>query len=129
MNYNKVILFGRLTRDPELRETGTGTAVTDFGLAVTRVWKNQTGEQQEETLFVDIVAWGAQAKVIHGSVRKGHRLHIDGRLKQEKWTNSEGQPRQRIRVHMENFQFIEPKGAAGSVDGNAANDDEADVPF
>jgi len=124
MNYNKVILLGRLTRDPELRKTTGGTSVTDFGLAVTRVWKNQGGEQQEETLFVDIVAWGAQAELIHGSVKKGHRLHVEGRLKLETW-EKDGEKRSRIRVHMEGFQFIEPKG--GPPKAKPADDD--DVPF
>ena len=128
MNYNKVILFGRLTRDPELRKTSNGTSVTDFGLAVTRVWKNKDGEQQEETLFVDIVAWGAQAELIHGSVKKGHRLHVDGRLKLETWKTPEGDPRSRIRVHMESFQFIEPKGTGASSNRSASASDE-DVPF
>jgi len=127
MNFNKVILLGRLTRDPELRQTTGGTSVTDFGLASTRVWKNKDREQQEETLFVDVVAWGAQAELIHGSVKKGHRLMIEGRLKLETWESKEGEKRSRIRVHMEGFQFIEPKGTGGKP--AAPKDDDEDVPF
>jgi single-strand DNA-binding protein len=126
MNYNKVIMLGRLTRDPVLRQTNSGTSVTDFGLASTRVWKNQDGVQSEETCFVDVVAWGAQAELIHGSVKKGHRLHIEGRLKLEQWESKEGEKRSRLRIHMEGFQFIEPKGGT-SKPAEPKSDD--DVPF
>jgi single-strand DNA-binding protein len=128
MNFNKVILLGRLTRDPSLRETGKGTPVADFGLAVTRVWRNKDGDQQEEVLFIDVVAWGAQAKLIHDNVRKGQRLHIEGRLKLEEWESDAGKQR-RIRVHMEQFQFIEPKRETVDAGATSDNDDDEDVPF
>jgi len=130
MNFNKVIMLGRLTRDPALRETKTGTTVADFGMASTRIWKDKGGNKQEETLFIDVVAWGAQADLIGDSVKKGHRLHIEGRLKLETWDSKEGEKRSRIRIHMEGFQFIEPKGGiAKAAISNRSEEDNPVVPF
>ena len=135
-NVNKVFLLGRMTRDPELRFTNGGTEVTDFGLAVKRVWKTQDQENQEETTFVDIVAWGRQAKLIADHFSKGQRIFVEGRLKLETWESKEGEKRSKLRIHVENFQFIEKKSdsdaepakaTAGATAGGSDDDDV--VPF
>jgi single stranded DNA-binding protein len=84
-SYNKVILMGNLTRDPELRYTPKGTAVAKIGLAVNRQWKSESGEQKEEVTFIDIEAWGRQAEVISQYMKKGSPLFIEGRLKLDSW--------------------------------------------
>src|SRR3989442_2776129 len=84
-NFNKVILAGNLTRDPELRYTPKGTAVARLGMAVNRTWKNETGETKEEVTFVDIDAWCRQAEVISQYDKKGRPLLVEGRLKLNQW--------------------------------------------
>ncbi len=100
-NVNKVILIGNLTRDPELRYTPSGTAVCDLGLAVNRKYKDQ-----EETTFVDLVVWARQAEVISEYCKKGHPLFVEGRLTFDSWEGKDGQKRSKLRVTVENFQFL-----------------------
>jgi single-strand DNA-binding protein len=127
-NVNKVMLLGRLTHDPEMRRTNSGTEVTDFSLATKRVWKNQNGDTQEETTFVDAVAWGRQADLIASRFSKGQRIFIEGRLKLEKW-ETDGEKRSKLRVHVENFQFIERKGEGAAVTTGAGSESDDDAPF
>ena len=84
-NFNKVILAGNLTRDPELRYTPKGTAVVKFGMAINRTWKSETGESKEEVTFVDVDAWGRQAEVIAQYMRKGRPILVEGRLQLDSW--------------------------------------------
>lgn len=106
-SYNKVILLGNLTRDPELRYTPKGTASARLGMAVNRSYKTETGETREEVTFVDIDAWGKQAELIAQYLRKGNPLFVEGRLKLDQWDDkTSGQKRSAIRVVMENFQFV-----------------------
>ncbi|MFO1460600.1 MAG: single-stranded DNA-binding protein [Verrucomicrobiota bacterium] len=106
-SYNKVILLGNLTRDPELRYTPKGTASARLGLAVNRSYKTDSGETREEVTFVDIDAWGKQAELIAQYLRKGNPLFVEGRLKLDQWDDkTSGQKRSAIRVVMENFQFL-----------------------
>src|SRR6202167_26106 len=84
-SFNKVILAGNLTRDPELRYTPKGTAVAQFTLAINRTWKSETGESKEEVSFIDVEAWGRQGEVIAQYMRKGRPLLVEGRLKQDSW--------------------------------------------
>jgi single-strand DNA-binding protein len=84
-NFNKVILAGNLTRDPELRYTPKGTAIAKLGMAVNRTWKTETGENKEEVTFVDIDAFGRQAEVIGQYMKKGRPLLVEGRLKLDTW--------------------------------------------
>ena len=84
-NFNKVILAGNLTRDPELRYTPKGMAIAHLGMAVNRTWKTETGESKEEATFVDIDAFGRQAEVIAQYVKKGRPLLVEGRLKLDQW--------------------------------------------
>ena len=105
-NLNKVFLIGNLTRDPELRYTPNGTAVTEFGMAMNRNWTSQSGEKKEDTCFVDLQAWGRGAEVISEYCRKGRALFVEGRLSYDSWEGRDGQRRSRLRVTVENFQFL-----------------------
>ena len=116
-NYNKVMLMGNLTRDPELRYTPSGTPIASFGLAVNRRFKRQDGEQVEETCFVDITAFGRQAEVVSEYLSKGRPLFVEGRLHQESWEAQDGQKRTKLSVTLENFQFLGSRGQDGGESG------------
>ncbi|MBU6408772.1 MAG: single-stranded DNA-binding protein [Verrucomicrobia bacterium] len=111
-SFNKVILMGNLTRDPELRYTPKGTAIARIGLAVNRSWKTDTGESREETTFVDIDAWSQQAETIAKHLRKGSALLVEGRLRLDQWDDKQtGQKRSKLVVVCENFRFVGPAPA------------------
>ena len=113
-SYNKVILLGNLTRDPELRYTPKGTAVARLGLAVNRSYKSETGETKEEVTFLDVDAWGKQAELIAQYLRKGNPLFVEGRLRLDQWDDKQtGQKRSSLKVVMENFQFIGGRAEGG----------------
>lgn len=105
-NFNKVILAGNLTRDPELSYTSSSTAICKFGMAINRHWKGQDGEKREETCFVDLTAFGRQAETLNQYVKKGNPLLIEGRLHYGQWTNQEGQKRSKLDVIIDTFQFL-----------------------
>jgi single-strand DNA-binding protein len=113
-NFNKVLLMGNLTRDPEVRYTPKGTAIATIGLAVNRVWTTESGEKKEEVTFVDVDVWGRQAETIGQYMAKGRPIFIEGRLKLDQWDDKEsGQKRSKLKVVCESFQFIgAPKGGA-----------------
>ncbi|MBK1879788.1 single-stranded DNA-binding protein [Pelagicoccus mobilis] len=118
-NFNRVILLGNLTRDPELRTTPKGTSVCQFGMAVNRVFRNGD-DTQEETTFVDLEAWGKQAEIISKYVQKGNPLFIEGRLKFDSWESKEGEKRSKLKVIVENMQLMGSRGdnAGGQGGGN-----------
>jgi single-strand DNA-binding protein len=110
-NFNKVILAGNLTRDPELRYTPKGTAIAKFGLAINRTWKNEAGENKEEVCFVDVDAFSRQAEVIAQYMRKGKPILLEGRLKLDTWEDKNTHQKQsKLKVHLEAFSFIDTKG-------------------
>jgi len=104
--FNKVLLLGNLTRDPQLSYTPNQTAVVDFGLATNRRWTGQDGTQREETCFVDCRAFGRQAETINKYLTKGRLVFVEGRLTFESWTAQDGTKRSRHRVTVVNFQFL-----------------------
>ncbi len=109
-NLNKVMLIGRLTRDPETRALPSGNSVVQFGLAVNRVYNNrQSGEKVEETAFIDCEAWGRTGETIARYMKKGRQLFVEGRLKFDSWER-DGQRRSKLSVVAENFQFIDSQG-------------------
>jgi len=114
-NFNKVILAGNLTRDPELRYTPKGTAVARITLAVNRTWKGENGESKEEVSFVDVDIWGRQAEVISQYMKKGRPLLVEGRLKQDTWEDKNTKQKQsKLKVVLESFSFIDSnRGDAG----------------
>lgn len=116
--FNKVILMGNLTRDPETRTTPNGQSVTSFTIAVTRTWRNANGENQDSTSFIDCVAWGKPGEIIAQYVSKGRPLLVSGRLEQRSWEDKEsGQKRSKIEVNVEDFNFIDSRGGDGANEG------------
>jgi len=113
-NYNKVILVGNLTRDPQLTMLPSQTAACEIGLAVNRRWKGQDGQQREETCFVDCRAYGRQAEILNQYLRKGNPILIEGRLHFSQWEGKDGQKRSKLRVVIERFQFLGGGGGAGA---------------
>lgn len=105
-NYNKVILVGNLTRDPQLSYLPSQTPVVEFGLAINRKWKSATGEQREDTCFIDCRSYGKGAEVINKYVRKGGQLLVEGRLQLDTWEGKDGQKHSKHRVFVENFQLM-----------------------
>ena len=114
---NKIILMGRLTRDPELRRTQSGTAVTSFSLAVDRDFKSQSGEK--ETDFIDIVAWRNTAEFVSKYFTKGRMAVVEGRLQIRDWTDRDGGKRRSAEVIAENVYFGDSKREGGSDFGSA----------
>ncbi len=114
-SFNKVILMGNLTRDPEVRYTPSGTAVTDIGLAVNRYWfDKQANERREETTFVDVTLWGRQAEVAGEYLAKGRPVLIEGRLHLDSWDDREtGQKRSKLKVVGETMQLLGSRGDGG----------------
>jgi len=119
-NFNKVILAGNLTRDPELRYTPKGMAIAKLGLAINRTWKNEAGETKEEATFVDVDAFGRTAEVIGQYLKKGRPILMEGRLRLDQWDDKQtGQKRSKLGVVLESFQFIDSgKGDGGPGDGS-----------
>ena len=113
-SFNKVILAGNLTRDPELRYTPKGTAIARIGLACNRKWKSETGEMKEEVTFVDVDAFGKQAETIGQYLKKGRPILIEGRLKFDQWEDKQsGQKKSKLGVVLESFQFLDSGGGRG----------------
>jgi single-strand DNA-binding protein len=146
-SFNKVILVGNLTRDPELRYTPKGTAIAKIGLAVNRVWKNESGETKEEVTFVDVDVFGRTAENVGQYMRKGSPILIEGRLRLDTWEDKQtNQKRSKLGVVAETVQFLssgrneggstervsrpaasKPPESSSDVDG--APPEEDDVPF
>lgn len=116
-NFNKVFLIGNLTRDPELKHTPSNQAVASIGLAVNRNFTTKDGEKREETTFVDCEAWGRQAEVMSQYLAKGRPVMIEGRLKLDQWQDKDGNNRSKLRVVVENFQFLGGRGEGGAGGG------------
>jgi single-strand DNA-binding protein len=106
-NLNRVLLIGNLTRDPELRYTPKGTAVTEIGLAVNRVYTGEDGERKEETTFVDVTLWARLAEIAGQYLKKGRPVFVEGRLQLDTWDDKQtGQKRSKLRVVAENIQLL-----------------------
>ena len=118
-SFNKVILVGNLTRDPELRYTPKGTAIAKIGLAVNRVWTNEAGEKKEEVTFVDVDVFGRTAENVGQYMRKGRPIMIEGRLKLDQWDDKQtGQKKSKLSVVAETVQFL--GSAQGGGEGGGA---------
>lgn len=138
---NKIVLMGRLTRDPELRRTGTGTPVANFTLAVDRDFKNQSGEK--ETDFIDVVAWRNTAEFATKFFSKGRMAVVEGRLQIREWTANDGSKRRNAEVLADNLYFGDSKkdggnhtapapvdyGFTGGSQFAELADDDGDLPF
>lgn len=126
MSYNKTILMGNLTRDPEIRSLPSGATVTNFGLAVNETWTDKaSGEKREEVCFVDVDAWGRQGEVVLEYFSKGKPILIEGKLKFRTWEADDGTKRSKHSVTMDRFSFVGSRN-----DSNGASSDEmGDIPF
>ncbi len=145
-SFNKVILLGNLTRDPEVRYTPKGSAVCDLGIAVNRAYTTDSGERREEVTFVDVVLWARLAEIAGEYLKKGRPVFIEGRLQMDTWDDKQtGQKRTRLRVVGETMQLLGGRpggtGGAGETTGEnrqtsappkpsaRAEPDEDEIPF
>lgn len=137
-HYNRVILIGNLTRDPELRYTPSNTAVTDFGLAVNRNYQDGDGEWKEETTYVDITVWGRQAENASQYLEKGNRVFLEGRLRLDQWETDDGENRSKHGVTAERISFLDNDGQSDGespddpddiLDDVDVDETEDDIPF
>ena len=121
-SFNKVILLGNLTRDPEVRYTPKGTAVAELGMAVNRVYTAENGEKREETTFVDVTLWGRTAEIAGEYLKKGRPVFIEGRLQLDSWEDkTSGQKRSKLKVVGEGLQLL---GARPSGSGSTGGEEE-----
>ena len=145
-SFNKVILVGNLTRDPEVRYTPKGTAVTDIGLAVNRVYTTDNNEKREEVTFVDVTLWGRTAEIAGEYLKKGRPCLIEGRLQMDTWDDKQsGQKRSKLKVIGEALQLLGSRPGGGEGGGEdrqsarsttappkaakSAEPDEDEIPF
>ena len=147
-SFNKVILMGNLTRDPEIRQAGSGVKVADLGVAVTETWRDKSGQTKEVTCFVDVVVWDKLAELCGQYLHKGRPILVEGRLQMDEWKNQQGEKRTKMRVRADTVKFLgspqqqktatadaapqqaadAPAGVAEAVGGDLAHDDEQ-LPF
>lgn len=120
---NQVTLLGRLTRDPELRQTPNGASVASFSMALNRSYKDSAGEWQEQTDFIDCVAWGPLAERLEKMVKRGQRLLVNGRLSQRTW-EQDGQKRSKVEVVINDMTLIEAAGDGGDSSFGGSSSDE-----
>jgi single-strand DNA-binding protein len=123
-SFNKVILLGNLTRDPEVRYTPKGSAVCDLGLAVNRQYTLDNGEKREEVTFVDVVLWARLAEIAGEYLKKGRPVFIEGRLQLDTWDDkTSGQKRSKLRVIGETMQLLGSRPGGSSGGGEAADEE------
>ena len=115
MNLNKVFIAGRLTADPDLRTTPSGTNVVSFSVATNRVWKDKNGERREETEFHNVVAWGRQAEIVNQFLKKGSLILVEGRLQTRSWEGKDGQARKTTEIVAERIQLGPKTGSTAPV--------------
>src|SRR5437588_2773035 len=124
-SFNKVILLGNLTRDPEVRYTPKGSAVCDLGIAVNRVYTTDSGEKREEVTFVDIVLWARLAEIAGEYLKKGRPVFIEGRLQLDTWDDKQsGQKRSKLRVIGETMQLLGSRSSGGGGGGGGGVDEQ-----
>lgn len=142
MNFNRVILAGNLTKKPELRRTQSDMAVVNIGLAVNRRWKSKDGQDQNEVCFVGADMFGPRAEALAQHFDKGDPILIEGRLVLDQWTGQDGTQHERLKVRIENWSFVAPRGS-GEANGrtqarspfadpepsSSAFADDGDIPF
>jgi single-strand DNA-binding protein len=112
---NRAQIVGNVTRDPEMRFTPNGRAVSSFGIATNRRWKNQDGSMQEDTQFHEIVAWGKLAEIVSQILKKGSKVYVEGRLQTRSWEGQDGAKRQKTEIVIDDFIALSPKGTISST--------------
>lgn len=130
-NFNRVILMGNLTRDPELRYIPNGSAVANLRMAINRTYKSQSGEQKEEVTYVGVVVWGKQAEACAEYLSKGSPVFVEGRLQSRQWETEDGQKRSVLEAVADRVQFLGRKREEGGGTEEAAAPSAADedIPF
>lgn len=126
MSFNKVILMGNLTRDPEVRELPGGGSVTTLGLAVNEKWTTKDGEKREDVCFVDVDAFGRQGEVVMEYFGKGKPILIEGKLRFRSWEDGDGNKRSKHSLVLDRFSFV---GSRDSSNGQLPDSTDNDVPF
>jgi single-strand DNA-binding protein len=121
-SYNRIVLVGNLTRDPQLSYTPSNTAVCKFGIATNRTWKDRDGNSREEVCFVDCTVFGRAGETFNQYMSKGRSVLVEGRLQFQQWTTPEGDKRSKHEVVVENFTFL------GGGRGGAGSGEEAGAP-
>lgn len=125
---NKVMLIGNLTRDPELRYTGKGTAVCSFGLATNRSWVTEQGEKKEDVSFHRIVAWDKLAEICSQLLFKGRRVYVEGRLQTRQWEDQTGNSRQTTEIVISEMMILDSRRSAEEEGEEASSPQEKTVP-
>ena len=115
-DFNRVLLMGRLTRDPDLRYTGSGSAVTDFNLAINRSYTTQDGQARRETTFVDVTVWRRLAEICGETLKKGSPVFVEGRLHLDTWKGPSGEKRNKLRVIAETIKFMDREDGKENMD-------------
>jgi single-strand DNA-binding protein len=131
MSVNKVILIGRLGRDPETRYTSSGQAVCNFTLATDETYRDRAGERQKRTEWHRIVVWAKQAEIAQQYLRKGSLIYLEGRIQTRQWDDREGQKRTSVEIVANRFQMLSPRGeaaAAGASAGAGSTDVDVHAP-
>ena len=126
--YNRVILAGNLTRDPQVRSLPNEKQVADFGLAINHRYKGSDGEMKEDVTFVDCEAWGRTAELVGQYLAKGRACLIEGRLKLDQWEDKDGQKRSKLKVVADSVQFLGSRAAKDGDESSSPNQDRANVP-
>lgn len=120
MSLNRAQIIGNLTRDPELRNTSTGQSVTNFSVATSSQWTDQSGQKQERTEYHSIVAWGKLAEICSQYLAKGRKVFVEGRLQTRDWETPDGQKRQRTEIIADNMIMLDKAPAGGGGYQNQA---------
>lgn len=119
MDLNRVMIIGRLTRDPELRNTPNGKAVATISLATNRTWADANGQKQKQTEFHNVVLWSKLAEIANQYLRKGAKVYMEGRLQTRDWTGQDGVKRYRTEIVGDNMIMLDSRTAGGPVSGMA----------
>ncbi|MCI0531927.1 MAG: single-stranded DNA-binding protein [candidate division Zixibacteria bacterium] len=131
---NKAILIGNLGKDPELRYTPSGQAVSTFSLATSRRWKDKEGQQKDQTDWHNLVAWGKQAEIAKEYLKKGSSIYVEGRIQYRSYDDKEGNKKYITEIVIQNFQMLGRKGSDGGSEGPVSADTQVpstdeDIPF
>ncbi len=127
VSFNKVLVVGNLTKDPELRYTPQGLAVTTLRIAVNTAFKDKTGENRKDTCFINVVAWGQMAEVCNQYLAKGRAVFVEGRLQSRSWQGSDGKTRNTIEIRASRVQFMPSGARQDSKDGDLGLEAENSV--
>lgn len=144
-SFNKVILMGNLTRDPEIKQSASGIKVADLGLAVTETWRDRNGQTKETTCFVDVVVWDKLAELCGQYLAKGRPILVEGRLQMDEWETQQGEKRRKLRVRADTVKFLgtpqkreasaaptattPAEAPAAHADPNSLAEDDEHLPF